>query len=113
MNGHLRANLLLLASTVVICCVLYPLVMYATGRALFPTAASGSLVNEKGEDATGAARVAADRPAVHVGRVLLAAAVGRVLQRDRERRQQLGREQPEVARPRVPAVGADRRVQEG
>lgn len=49
--SHLRGNLLLLTFTVVICCVLYPLVMYATGRTLFPTATSGSLVNEKGEDA--------------------------------------------------------------
>ena len=50
MKNHLRGNLLLLAFTVVICCVLYPAVMYAIGRGLFPTAVSGSLVNEKGED---------------------------------------------------------------
>ncbi len=56
MKSHLRGNLLLLAFTVVICCVLYPLVMYAIGRGLFPTAASGSLVNEKGEDAKDGAR---------------------------------------------------------
>ncbi len=48
MKSHLRANLLLLAFTVVVCCVMYPVVMYAIGRGLFPTAASGSLVTEKG-----------------------------------------------------------------
>jgi len=56
MTRHLRGNLLLLVFTVVICCVLYPLVLYGIGRGLFPTATSGSLVNEKGEDATDGAR---------------------------------------------------------
>src|SRR6185436_3218464 len=56
MNSHLRGNLLLLVFTVVICCVLYPLVMYVTGQSLFPSAASGNLVNEKGEDAKDGAR---------------------------------------------------------
>jgi len=51
MKNHLRGNLLLLLFTVVICCVLYPAVMLALGRGLFPTGGSGSLVNEKGEDA--------------------------------------------------------------
>ncbi|HEX4609747.1 MAG TPA: potassium-transporting ATPase subunit C [Urbifossiella sp.] len=54
--SHLRGNLLLLAFTVVLCCGLYPAVMYAVGRGLFPTATSGSLVNEKGADATDGAR---------------------------------------------------------
>ncbi len=48
MRSHLRANLLLLASTIVVCCVMYPVVMYAIGRGLFPTAASGSIVTENG-----------------------------------------------------------------
>jgi K+-transporting ATPase ATPase C chain len=56
MKSHLRGNLLLFAFTVVICCVLYPLVMYGIGRGLFPTATSGSLMNEKGEDAKDGAR---------------------------------------------------------
>src|SRR5262245_21910501 len=56
MKSHLRGNLLLLVFTVVICCVLYPLVLFAVGRGLFPTATSGSLVNEKGQDATDGAR---------------------------------------------------------
>src|SRR5262245_4258452 len=56
MTSHLRGNLLLLAFTVAICCVLYPLVLFGVGRGLFPTATSGSLVNEKGEDAADGAR---------------------------------------------------------
>jgi K+-transporting ATPase ATPase C chain len=56
MKSHLRANLLLLAFTVAICCVLYPLLLYVVGRGLFPTSTSGSLMNEKGESATDGAR---------------------------------------------------------
>jgi K+-transporting ATPase ATPase C chain len=54
--SHLRANLLLLALTVVVCCVLYPLVLYVVGRSVFPSTTSGSLVNEKGENASDGAR---------------------------------------------------------
>ena len=46
----IRANLWLLGLTVVLCCVLYPLVLWAIGGALFPTNASGSLVTAKGAD---------------------------------------------------------------
>ena len=49
MKNHIRANLLLLGLTVVLCCVLYPLVLWAVGGALFPTNASGSLVEAKGK----------------------------------------------------------------
>jgi len=49
--NHLRGNILLLAFTVVACSALYPCVLYAVGRSVFPTGTSGSLVNEKGEDA--------------------------------------------------------------
>ena len=51
MKNHLRGNLTLFLSTVAICCVLYPAVMYALWRGLFPTGTSGGLVNAKGEDA--------------------------------------------------------------
>lgn len=44
MTAHLRANLLLLGLTFVVCSVLYPLSVLAVGRGLFPTKASGSLV---------------------------------------------------------------------
>jgi K+-transporting ATPase ATPase C chain len=51
MMNHLRGNLLLLAFTVLICSVLYPLALFAVGRSLFPAATSGSLVNAHGNDA--------------------------------------------------------------
>jgi K+-transporting ATPase ATPase C chain len=50
MTAHLRACLLLLVLTVVICCVLYPLALWVIGRVAFPTAAEGSLVAD--EDGT-------------------------------------------------------------
>src|SRR5262245_51342367 len=46
MKAHLRACLLLLALTLAICCVLYPLALWAVGQAAFPDAASGSLVRD-------------------------------------------------------------------
>jgi K+-transporting ATPase c subunit len=58
----LRANLLLLVFTVVICCVLYPAFLLAVGRGLFPDAASGSLQMTKVQDG----------PAVAVGSRLIA-----------------------------------------
>jgi K+-transporting ATPase c subunit len=42
----LRANLLLPVFTLGICCVLYPAVLYAVGRGLFPSTVSGSLVED-------------------------------------------------------------------
>ena len=47
MNAHLRANLWLLGLTVLICCVLYPLTLWAIGQGVFPDKASGSLVMDK------------------------------------------------------------------
>jgi K+-transporting ATPase ATPase C chain len=44
MLAHLRANLLLLALTLLLCSVLYPLGLWATGKALFPKQAEGSLL---------------------------------------------------------------------
>ena len=40
----LRTNFLLLGLTLVICCVAYPLVLWAAAQALFPTKANGSLL---------------------------------------------------------------------
>jgi K+-transporting ATPase ATPase C chain len=48
MRGHLRSSLLLLALTVLVCCVLYPLVVWGIGRA-FPEQAEGSLIFEDGK----------------------------------------------------------------
>lgn len=44
MTKHLRANLLLLGLTFLVCTVLYPLSVLAVGQGLFPTRASGSIV---------------------------------------------------------------------
>jgi K+-transporting ATPase ATPase C chain len=50
MTRHLRANLLLLALTLVICCVLYPLALLVIGQTVFPSKANGSLLtNEEGK----------------------------------------------------------------
>jgi potassium-transporting ATPase KdpC subunit len=48
MPGHLRANLLLVVLSLLICCVLYPLALLAVGQGLFRDQAEGSLVY--GED---------------------------------------------------------------
>jgi K+-transporting ATPase ATPase C chain len=50
MKNHLRGNLLLLGLTVLICCVLYPLVLYGIGQTVFCDQAQGSLVSKKGPD---------------------------------------------------------------
>jgi len=52
MLGHLRANLLLLVLTVLICSFLYPLVLLGIGRTFFRHQAEGSLVDEKGNPVT-------------------------------------------------------------
>jgi K+-transporting ATPase ATPase C chain len=52
MKTHIRSNLLLLVFTVVLCCVLYPLLLYAVGSIVFPYQAGGSLIKEKGADGT-------------------------------------------------------------
>ena len=44
MTAHLRANVLLLGLTLVICSVLYPMAVLAVGQGLFPARASGGLV---------------------------------------------------------------------
>jgi K+-transporting ATPase ATPase C chain len=46
MTSHLRANLLLLIFTVVLCCVLYPLVLWGIGSTLFYDKAQGSLISD-------------------------------------------------------------------
>ncbi len=49
MNAHLRANLSLLGLTVLLCCVLYPLTLWAIGRSVFPEQTAGSLIVEDGK----------------------------------------------------------------
>lgn len=58
MKTHLRANLLLLVFTVIVCCVFYPLVLSIIGGTLFPTAATGSLVTDAKEGVRGSHLIA-------------------------------------------------------
>jgi len=44
MLTHLRANLLLLVLTLILCSVVYPLALWAVGRSFFPEQAQGSLL---------------------------------------------------------------------
>jgi K+-transporting ATPase ATPase C chain len=44
MLSHLRANLWLLGLTLVLCCVVYPLILWAVGQLFFPDQAEGSLL---------------------------------------------------------------------
>jgi len=46
MLNHLRANLILLVATLALCCVLYPLALWALGHTLFHAQAEGSLVKD-------------------------------------------------------------------
>ena len=64
MRQHLRANLSLLLLTVVLCCVCYPLVLWAIGQTAFRYQAQGSLLDGNGrpvtrvEDAVGSRLIA-------------------------------------------------------
>ena len=50
MYSHLRSNLILLVTTVLLCCVVYPAMLYVVGQSLFPGTAEGSLVyNQEGQ----------------------------------------------------------------
>jgi K+-transporting ATPase ATPase C chain len=49
MYKHIRANLWLLALTLFVCCVVYPLVLWAVGQAACPTKAEGSLIESDGK----------------------------------------------------------------
>src|SRR5262245_33033511 len=46
----IRTNVLLLVLTLIICCVAYPLALWAFGQVVFPKQANGSLVTAKGPD---------------------------------------------------------------
>lgn len=49
MNAHLRANLWLLVLTVLLCCVVYPLTLWAIGQGAFADKAAGSLIDKEGK----------------------------------------------------------------
>lgn len=42
--SHMRANLLLVALTLLICCMLYPAILWGVGHLAFPATAEGSLI---------------------------------------------------------------------
>jgi K+-transporting ATPase ATPase C chain len=54
----LRANVILFVSSVVLCCVLYPAVLWAFGQTLVPTKANGSLVTRPDGTVVGSAQIA-------------------------------------------------------
>ena len=58
MGQHLRANLWLLALTVILCSVLYPLALWAVGQGLFRDKAQGSLVFDRQGNAVGSRLIA-------------------------------------------------------
>lgn len=58
MQNHLRANLLLAGLTLVICSVLYPLVLWGIGQAVFPAHAQGSLVRDDSGKVVGSRLIA-------------------------------------------------------
>ena len=45
MSRYLSKSLWLLAITVVLCCLIYPLAVWAIGQTFFPFSANGSMVN--------------------------------------------------------------------
>jgi len=49
MKKHLLANLWLLLFTLVICCVLYPAILWAIGQTVFSNSANGSLIEVNGK----------------------------------------------------------------
>lgn len=54
----LRANLILFFSSVVLCCVLYPVALWAFGQGLFPSKANGSLVTKPDGTVVGSTQIA-------------------------------------------------------
>ncbi len=64
MLQNLLKSILLLLFAVVICCVVYPLALWAIGQAFFPFQANGSLLQRSGRQ-TG--RLATHCPAVYQG----------------------------------------------
>jgi K+-transporting ATPase ATPase C chain len=58
MAAHLRANLILVVSTVLLCSVAYPLVVYGVGHFVFPSKAEGSIVRDADGNAVGSRLIA-------------------------------------------------------
>jgi K+-transporting ATPase ATPase C chain len=64
MNAHIRANLLLVALTLLLCSVVYPLVLLGVGQLAFNETANGSLVERDGK-AVGSRLIAQNFTADH------------------------------------------------
>lgn len=58
MLQHIRANLVLLVASVVVCCVIYPLVLLGIGQTIFPEKAEGSLIRDKDGKVVGSRLIA-------------------------------------------------------
>src|SRR4051794_26229231 len=58
MSGHLRANVLLVVLTLLICAVLYPAVLLGIGATVFPDKSTGSLVRDKDGKVVGSRLIA-------------------------------------------------------
>jgi K+-transporting ATPase ATPase C chain len=58
MRNYITKSIWLLGSTVVICCVIYPLVVWAIGQTFFPFTANGSLVTGPGGKPVGSLLIA-------------------------------------------------------
>lgn len=54
----LRATLILFLTSLILCCVLYPAVLWAFGQTLFPTKANGSLVTKPDGTPVGSSQIA-------------------------------------------------------
>jgi K+-transporting ATPase ATPase C chain len=61
MLQHLRANLFLLVLTLLLCCVFYPLVLWAVGQTFFRHQAEGSLIDKSGKPVTAAGQAVGSR----------------------------------------------------
>src|SRR5262245_45419943 len=61
MFQHIRVNMLLLALTLLLCSVRYPLVLLVIGQTLFPHQAEGSLIDADGNPVTSADRARGSR----------------------------------------------------
>lgn len=60
MFTHIRANLMLLGLTVVVCSVVYPLAVLAVGQAIFPTSANGNILTGSNGNPVGSSHIAQD-----------------------------------------------------
>jgi K+-transporting ATPase ATPase C chain len=65
MLGHLRASLLLLLLTLVLCSFLYPLLLWAVGRAACRSQADGSLLRDRGGNVVGSRLIGQDFKGAH------------------------------------------------